>query len=203
MAMLERKDTSDDLDAIWPSDAEQARLAAILQPAFVNVLGAVHAVVRSLFRDDIEPGTMILDDPAVNRILADAASRVVRIDESTRAAIAEQLQLGQLRGYSTWQIAHGVPDEGYRGIDGLFQETWKGRADTVARTELRHAETVAARDRYVASGVVDRVRLIDGEDDEPCRSRNGTVVPLEQAPGLAHPNCTLVLVPLLREDVAS
>lgn len=198
---LERKDARDDLDAIWPSDEEQARLARILGPYFVATLNATNAIVRQLLDDVIDPTTLVVDDAATNRILAEAGARIVRIDEATRAAIAEQLQIGQQRGYSTWQIAHGVPDDGYRGIDGLFRETWAGRADTVARTELQHAQTVATRDRYIASGVVDRVRLIDGEDDEPCRSRNGTVVPLEQAPGLAHPNCTLVLVPVLRDDI--
>lgn len=196
---LEIKDTTDDLDAIWPSDEERARLEAILQPYYVATLHAVNTVVAGLLSQVIDPASMIVDDAATNRILAEAASRVVRIDEATRVAIAQQLQIGQLRGYSTWQIAHGVPDDGYRGIDGLFQETWAGRADTIARTELQHAQLVASRDRYLASGVVDRVRIIDGDEwDTTCSSRNGQVVPIEQAPTLAHPNCTLVLIPVLR-----
>lgn len=198
---LARKDTGDDLDVLWPSDDERARLEAILNPYYQATLEAMNRIIRRTLRRRITPGTMVVSDAAVVRILAEAASRVVRIDETTRSALRAQLQLGAQRGYSTWQIAHGVPADGYRGIDGLFQETWRGRADTVARTELQHASVVASRDRFVASGVVSEVTIIDGDDDEPCASRNGTVVLLEQAPGLGHPNCSIVLVPHVRDDL--
>lgn len=196
------KDAGDDLDVLWPSDEERERLARILGPYYRATLEAINVLVRNMFANMPNAANMVVSDAAATRILAEAATRVVRIDETTRAALRAELQLGQLRGYSTWQIAHGVPGDGYRGIDGLFQETWRGRADTVARTELQHASVVASRDRFVASGVVDRVQLIDGDDwDTTCGDRNGAIVPLEQAPGLAHPNCTLVLVPVLREGL--
>jgi hypothetical protein len=201
-AVLSRKDTQDDLDALWPSDEERQRLERILGPYYRATLNAINAILARLLPPDAN--SMVVSDAAVVRILAEAATRVVRIDETTRAAVRAQLQLGQLRGYSTWQIAHGVPADGYRGIDGLFQETWAGRADTVARTELQHASVVASHDRFVASGVVDRVKIVDGDEwDQTCARRNGTVVPLEQAPSLAHPNCTLVLIPVLREDIGA
>jgi hypothetical protein len=180
---LVTKDANDDLDIVWPSDDERARLERILGPYYRAT------------------NSMVVSDAAATRILGEAAARVVRIDQATRAAIQAQLQLGELRGYSTWQIAHGVEADGYRGIDGLFQETWRGRADTVARTELQHASVVASHERFVASGVVDRVRIIDGDEwDLVCARRNGKIVPLDQAPELGHPNCTLVLVPILRQD---
>ena len=194
------KDAQDDLDALWPSDDERARLERILGPYYQATLEAINVILANLLPPDAN--TMVVSDAAVARILGEAATRVVRIDETTRAAVRAQLQLGQLRGYSNWQIAHGVEADGYRGIDGLFQETWAGRADTIARTELQHASVVASRDRFVASGVVDRVRIIDGDTwDATCSDRNGRIVPIEQAPTLAHPNCTLVLVPVLREDL--
>jgi hypothetical protein len=197
---LATKDANDDLENLWPSEPERARLEQILGPYYRATLEAINTILRGLLPPDAN--SMIVTDAAAARVLAEAAARVVRIDEATRAAIRAQLQLGQLRGYSTWQIAHGVEADGYRGIDGLFQETWRGRADTVARTELQHASVVASTERFVASGVIDRVQIIDGDEwDQACARRNGTVVPLEQAPSLAHPNCTLVLVPVLREDV--
>jgi hypothetical protein len=196
--MFATKDAQDDLDALWPSDEERARLERILGPYYRATLNAINAILARLLPPDAN--SMIVSDAAVARILGEAATRVVRIDEATRAAVRAQLQIGQLRGYSTWQIAHGVEADGYRGIDGLFEETWAGRADTVARTELQHASVVASRDRFVVSGVVDRVQIVDGDDwDQTCASRNGLVVPLEQAPSLAHPNCTLVLLPVLRD----
>ena len=44
--------------------------------------------------------------------------------------------------------------------------------------------------------MVDRVQIVEHEDtDEPCASRNGTVVPLASKPGLLHPNCQMGLDP--------
>jgi hypothetical protein len=141
-------------------------------------------------------------DADVNALLRDAAQRVVRIDETTRQNIAEQLRVGQALGLSTYDIAHGRADIGYHGVDGLYSETWKGRADMIARTELQHAQNESALNRYAASGLVDHVRIIDGcEWDEACCARNNTVVPITDRPQLNHPNCTLVVVPVVREGV--
>lgn len=187
-----------DIGDIWDSDAEQRKLLDIWEGAFTRTLRAVHQVVARSFP---QAQNFRLDDPATRRMLQNAAHRVVRIDEATRQAIAEQLAIGQERGYSGWQIAHGVPDEDYGGIDHLFKETWRNRADVVARTELQEAQRLSALDRYTATGLVDRVLIRDGDDDVVCATRNGKTVPIEQAPGLAHPNCRLVLVPVLREGV--
>ena len=80
----------------------------------------------------------------MNQLLVEAARQVVRIDETTRQAIAEQLRVGQALGLSTWEIANGNAEIGYHGIEGLYTETWKGRAETIARTELQHAQNEAA-----------------------------------------------------------
>lgn len=186
------------VDEAYDADDEQRRLLVLMEAVYTRILTAVHHLVASALplpnRD-----TFRVDDPATRRMLQNAANRVVRIDETTRQAIAEMIQRGQELGLSTWEIAHGSAD--FPGIDGLFKETWAGRADTVARTELQEAQRLSAIDRYRASGLVDRVKIIDGDYDEVCKARNGKVVPIEQAPELAHPNCRLVLVPVLREGV--
>lgn len=196
--MIERKDDPPPIDQVWDSADEQRRLVELMAPYYVRILTAVHALTaRSLplpVRD-----TFRLDDPATRRVLQQAATRVVRIDETTRQAIATTLQNGQEQGLSTWEIAHGTTD--FRGIDQLFRETWASRADTVARTELQEAQRLSALDRYHATGLVDRVKIIDGDYDDACAARNGKVVPIEQAPELLHPNCKMVLTPVLREGV--
>lgn len=195
---LALKDDPPPVDEVWNSDDEQRRLRELMEVWYTRILTAVHHLVATALplpnRD-----TFRLDDPATRRVLQQAAHRVVRIDETTRQAISNMLQIGQERGYSAWQIAHGVIDEDYAGIDGLFKERWAGRADTVARTELQEAQRLSAIDRYHATGLVDRVKIIDGDYDEACARRNGKVVPIEQAPELLHPNCTLVLTPVLRD----
>jgi hypothetical protein len=188
----------DPLVGLYDPDDEQERLAEILEQRYQSMLRAMHALLRAAFP---ELEDFRLGDDAVNRILIEAASRVVRIDEATRRAIAEQLRLGQALGLSPWEMANGRPDLEYRGIEGLFRETWRNRGLTVARTELQHAQVTAAVDRYQATGLVDEVKLVDGDQDNACSARNGKIVPIGQVPGLAHPNCTLALIPILREAV--
>lgn len=198
---LELKAEADD---VFDAAAEADLLARILGAYYSAVLAAVHEVVRATFVDvpGFAPDRFVLEDSATVRMLAQAGAQIVRITETTRQAIAVQLQVGAQQGYNTWQIAHGVPREGYAGIDGLFHETWAGRAEVVARTELQNAQRLAAIDRYNATGLVDEVEIIDGDEwDAVCRNRNGKVVPLAQAPTLAHPLCTLVLVPVLRQGI--
>lgn len=139
-------------------------------------------------------------DPTDTRIvdqLARAATRVRGINEATREAIREVLRDAALRGYSLYQTVHGVQEDGFRGLRSVIEETYRGRAETVARTEIGEASLRAAHTEWERAGV-QYVRLIDGVLDAVCAARNGTVVPLAEAPGLAHPNCTLVTVPVTR-----
>lgn len=190
-----------DVDDVYNSDDERKRLADILEQRYVAMLNAVHQAMIRLYH--LDPTRYIVSDAAVNQLLVDAARRVVRIDETTRQAIADQLRVGQELGLTTHEIANGNPDIGYHGIEGLYTETWAGRAETIARTELQHAQNEASLNRYAATGMVDMVQIIDGDDwDLPCEARNGRIVPISERPQLNHPNCTLVLVPVLREGIA-
>lgn len=179
---------------------EQSRLQQILERFYQLMLRAVNLLVAGHF--NLDPDEFVVDDAATRQVLQTAASRVVRIDETTRQAIAASLQTGQERGYSNWQLAYGVPADNFPGINGLFRETWKNRALTVARTELGVAQRTSALQRYLATGLVDQVQIIDGcLWDAVCCERDGKIVPIEQAPTLAHPNCQLTLVPVLRQGV--
>lgn len=186
-----------DVEDVYDSQEEQERLAAILEPRYLRTLTAVHELVASSFLE-VSPEDFRLDDEATRVILDEAAERVVLIDRSTREALREQLKVGQERGYSNHQLAYGVPEDGYHGIEGLFRVTWKSRAETVARTELAQAQNVASLNRYAATGLVEEVEIVEHRDtDEPCASRNGKRVPLGDQPGLLHPNCRVGLIPVV------
>ena len=188
-----------DLDAIYDAEAEQEALALVLFPRYVRMLEVVHRLVESAFP---EVEGFRLDDASTRALLAKAAEQVVRIDETTREALREVLQEGQRRGYSDRQIADGVPAEGFKGVQGLYLETWRGRPETIARTELSTAQVAASLDRYEATGLVSRVRLVEHTDtDDECAARNGRVVPITSRPQLNHPNCRLAVVPVV-EDAA-
>jgi len=187
------------LDDLYDPEEEQGLLARILMPRYRRMLEAVHELLQSVF-PFLTADEFRLDDEATRRQLALAAEQVVRIDQSTRQQLRDVLQVGQERGYSDFEIANGVPAEGYGGIRGLYLETWRGRPETIARTELATAQHAASLDRYAATGLVSHVRIHENEDtDEPCASRNGTVVPLSEKPGLLHPNCRMGLEPIVDE----
>lgn len=189
-----------DISEIYDGDEERRRLADILEPRYRAMLEAVNRALIALY--GLDATRFVVSDQAANLLLVDAAQRVVRIDETTRQAIVEQLRIGQELGLSTWEIANGNAAIGYHGIEGLYSETWKGRAETIARTELQHANNTAALQRYASSGMVDQVQIIDGDEwDGACAARNGRIVPISEHPRLLHPNCTMVLVPVLREGI--
>ena len=187
------------LSDLYDPEEEQGLLARVLFPRYLRMLEAVQQLLASVF-PQLTPDEFRLDDVATRKQLALAAEQVVQIDQSTRAQLRDVLREGQKRGYSDLQIADGVPAEGFGGISGLYLNTWKGRPETIARTELATAQVAASLDRYAATGLVTHVRLHENEDtDEPCASRNGTVVPISEKPGLLHPNCRLGLEPLVDE----
>jgi hypothetical protein len=177
-----------DIEEVYDSPQEQEALAPILEIRYTAMLNAVHELVRSTFP---EMENFRLDDAATRRLLRFAADDVVRIDDTTKAAVREMLQRGQELGLSNWEIANGSPKDDFPGIEGLFKETWAGRANLIARNELAKAQIESSLDRYQATGLVDRVQLRDGTGsapDEPCISRNGTGRAAEQSPA-ATPHC--------------
>src|SRR4029450_12447229 len=189
------------LGDVYDREGEQRRLAALLFPRYARMLLAVHKLVASLFPEwqagpeddpwrrgpDDAPGR--LDDPAVRKQLALAAEQVVLIDGATRDALRDVLREGQRRGYSAFEVAHGVAKDGYGGIDGLYLHTWAGRSETIARTELATASNAAALGRYAATGRVSRVRIHENRDtDAPCAARNRQGGPLGGKPEVVQPN---------------
>lgn len=179
-------------DDLVPEE-DELRLLAALEPMWRRVLLELHFLTQDTL--PVNPLDFRLTDESTEALLNEAARRVVGITETTRQAIARKLRDGQRDGLTTQEIADS--------IDSLFTVTWKNRAEMVASTEIGEAQRLAAIDRYTASGVVDRVKLSDAtrgtQHTEVCLARAGTTVPLDEAPPLDHPRCSLVLIPVLRE----
>lgn len=176
-------------------DEEEVRLAFIMEAVYRRVLLELHFLVQDNL--PVNPVDFRLRDEDTEALLQEAARRVVMITDTTRQAIARKLADGVRDGLTTQEIADSIAH--------LFDITWKNRPFTIASTEIAEAQRLAAINRYQASGVVDRVRISDatrGKDHtDTCLARAGTTVPLDEAPPLDHPNCSLVLIPILREGV--
>jgi len=168
------------VDDLLPEE-EETRLRFILDSTYQRVLLEMHHLVADAF--ELDPASFRLTDEATNAILEQAAQRVIGITETTRNAIRDILVAGQRDGLSTYEIA--------QHIEHLFTKTWASRGETIARTEIGEAQRLSAIDRYRATGLVDYVRIRDGDEDEPCASRNGTLASLDNPPQLAHPNCLI------------
>ena len=180
-------------DELVPEE-EETRLLFILEAEYRRLLLEMHHLTRDALEAD--PSAFRLDDASTRAMLNHAAERVVMITESTRDQIRAVLIAGQAEGLSTQEIADK--------ISHLLTVTWKSRPEMIAATEIGEAQRLSALDRYAASGMVDRVKISDANrgtnHDEVCLARNGTVVPLAQAPTLHHPHCSLVLIPVLRGE---
>jgi SPP1 gp7 family putative phage head morphogenesis protein len=188
-----------DVDDLYDSEEEQRLLAAILFPTYEWELETNHDLIAGalahLGLEDFR-----LDDEATRKQLALAAEQVVGITATDRDGLREVLREGQRRGYSDHEIAEGVPTEGFGGIRGLYGVTWRSRPEVIARTELATAQLAATKDRYRATGIIEEVEIVENEDtDEPCASMNGKRFPVDDAPGLEHPQCRRAYLPVLPE----
>jgi HK97 family phage portal protein len=139
------------------------------------------------------------NDPLVTAVLEKAGERVREINQATLADLRTLLQRGNELGLSIDALVDGVPDEGIRGLRDFVAETYKGRARTIARTELGTAQNEATVGRYEAAGVR-KVLVFDNgltDDDQPCIDANGAVWTLERARAnpLSHPNCSRAFAP--------
>jgi hypothetical protein len=103
--------------------------------------------------------------------------------------IAERIASGLEQGLTVSQIAYGTPE--FAGINGLFEDTWKSRPLTIARTELQKAQLQATANRFqtIGRGVVTGLLAHDGDHDAACAARDGRIYPVSQPPELLHPNC--------------
>lgn len=181
-----------------PAD-EVVRLGLVIEPRLRAMAVESAAIAAQL----AGAGVLVDTDPRLLAILAEAGVRIRRITEETRRAVRETLVEGSRRGYSPYQIAEGVPKQGFRGLRAVVTETYRNRAQTIARTEMALASQAAAHDRYRVAGVT-HVDVLDGpgcgwtRHDDPDKA-HGTRRPIGEALAhpIAHPNCRRVSVPVL------
>jgi hypothetical protein len=192
----------DPLDGLYNQEDERGRLMRVFAGRYAAMLRAVNDLLERAV--GVPAGTFRLDDAAVRHfLLTQAVTRVVRIDETTQMALRAAIAEGQALGLSSWEIANGTRDGSFPGIEGLFSETWRSRHVTVARTELQFAQLAASINRFRSSGIVAGITARDGgttDSDSICNDRNGRFYPMSvPPPTMAHPNCTLVVVPTIDE----
>lgn len=169
-----------------------------------RVMAALHLLIIETTWNTVNLSGLVGDvpfeagTPPVQRLLAEGATRVVQINDTTRQAIRESLIRGVANGYSIQQMANGVPADGYPGIRSLVTELYRGRAENIAVTETGTAQNQAASERYKAAGV-SRVLIMDGTDDPACAAVAGTEQTVDwfAANPLGHPRCRRAGLPVI------
>jgi len=184
----------DDID--W--DAEEEALRKVLQRFYVLAGETAFANASAQLQLGI---AWDLANPNVRRVLADLAGRIKGIADTTREDVRRVVGAALDEGVTMDELA--------ARLEGLFEETYKGRSLTVGRTEAQVAYNRANVLAYQESGVVLASELLDNprHDTDPspldgmtCAERNGLVVSLEEAPthiSSEHPNGTLAIAPVL------
>ncbi len=171
-------------------------LKAVISRYVVELLRASWEVWNSALDDDAE---FNLSDPAVALALRSSGTRIGGIAETTRDAVRALLSDAAEQGLSVAQVVAG--GDGRPALRDLVAQTYRGRASTIARTELGTAQQQAAVARYKAAGVT-RVQVLDNgmDDSDPrCTELNGTIQTLEwaEANPLQHPNCVRAFAPVV------
>ena len=168
-------------------------------------------LVTAIMRAAIEEGAELSEtlmaqarkqrDPALEALLRASGTRIVAINEATRARVAALLLEADAQGLNLFQIVNG--SEEFVGLRGSVVETYANRARAIGRTEMAIANQRAAHLRYLAAGVTE-VDIIDGADcgwtshDDPDLA-NGSRRTVQEADAFptAHPNCTRVSLPVV------
>lgn len=198
------KDTS----VWWDDAAENAALEKVLAP---YLRSSATASARAASK---QPAKAVgnYQEAAVRGVLSRAARRVVQVNNTTketvRLLVEQALTLGMPPG-TLGKVLRGVvpPLAGdtnawlpvLNGAERTFASELRG--ETIARTELRVAQTGANLATYRELGV-ETVRMIDGDEDEVCAARDGREVSLDEAEAemeAEHPNGTLDFVPVVAE----
>lgn len=142
-----------------------------------------------------------LKNPQVKNVVDKLAKKVVRVNTETKSQIEAKVKEGLDAGMR--------PDEIAGTLRGMFEEEYKNRALTIARTESMHAYGEANVLAFTKSGIVDQVEIFDNpehdedygaEDGETCASRDGLICPLDEGMDhiyADHPNGSAAMVPVI------
>jgi SPP1 gp7 family putative phage head morphogenesis protein len=134
-------------------------------------------------------------------ILARGGTQAGLVDLTTaaREKALKIIREGREAGQGSDEIARNLEDA---VPAGPFLD-WRTRADLIARTETRVAQTESALMMYRSTEGIQQVMIIDarlGDTDAECEAMNGTLATFDEAEGLIadeHPNGTRDIVPVI------
>lgn len=178
-----------DVAAVFDAARFERDLTGVLRPHLVAVAeSAGDRVGATLGR--AAPRKASMRDVVVERLLKSAGRRIKDIGSHTRERLVEVIRQGIAEGIGPGELGRRIEETG-----DLFDPA---RAERIARTETAIVLNEASVAQYREFGV-ERVSVVDGDEDDPCAEANGQVWTLEQADAnpISHPNCTRTFTPVV------
>lgn len=173
-----------DQDAWWNGRQWDRELREALLDDEQSLASTVHAEVKKTLKRDNKA------EPLFEIIADRLGRRIVDINETTRGLLATLINDGLKAGQGPAELAQAIREA------TAFDDA---RAERISRTETGYAYNEAAINSY-RSLEVERVQVIDGDDDAICAPVNGATWTLDEAESnpLGHPNCTRDFVPVVQ-----
>lgn len=150
-------------------------------------------IVQDAFGDASLAGVPVafdLENEFVQGTIDRLAHNVRNVAETTKDEIRALVAKQAKEGWSMERLQKEIRDRG--------EIASRTRALTIARTETGTAYNLGSVAAYRAGGLT-HVDVLDGDDDEPCASANGSRWTLEEAETnpLGHPNCVRAFSPVV------
>lgn len=198
LGVMQRSGPIDRRDALpidWMSEEEFLR--SVYEQWYELVFGEVAAINSEFLGVTVDWNGRLPYLSSVRNVIGE---RVGMVTEETRKQLEAIVQ-------DVWQSGGSSKDVA-EAIDGLFEQTYKNRHITIARTESQVAVNTAAGLSYEEAGV-EEVRIYDnpncdhtrGSDGYTCKERNGLVVPvtdMQKHIAGEHPNGSLSFGPIVK-----
>ena len=183
--------------------AEDEALREALEAWWHNVSEVAFADIGAVLGADL---TWSVSNPYLQDLFNMLGYRVRDINETTRKAVETIVRESLIDGTTIPDLADALSD--------VVEEVYRGRAESIARTESQLGYNSASQRAYQASGHVSRVRMHDGVDCESdagsdgltCPQRNGLVVNVTDMGRhieAEHPRGTLAFSPILDTPLGS
>ncbi len=152
-------------------------------------------IVESAFGDASLAGIPVafdLEMQEVQQVLGKLAKDVRKVAETTRDDIRRLVGQQAENGWTIDELAERILEMG--------EINSESRAVMIARTETGQGYNLGSVAAYRSAGL-SHVDVLDGDEDEPCASANGSRWTLEEAEAnpLGHPNCTRAFQPVVED----
>ncbi len=177
-------------DASFDFDFWSARFDMVFRPLIGNIYSSAY---DDVLVDIGKSMKQELNPLALEWIATRSLTLAKELNKTTTDRLRRELAEGFAEGEGTDKIA--------RRIGGFFDQTYKGRAKAIARTEVIAASNEGALNAYEDEGIlkVEFITALDERVDDECAALHGQIFPVDEAHGLIpiHTNCRCTFVPII------